>query len=80
MSLFYESAFCFFQKFNFGSNIILKDISKVCSLDLSDVKNIISKSNFQLSDNNIYVDEKYFKKSNFRKISLNILLKFQQQE
>ena len=74
VTFFYESAFCFFQKFNFGSNIILKDISKVCSLDLSDIKNIISKSNFQLSDNNIYVDKKYFKKSNFRKISLKHII------
>ena len=32
LSCFYNSAFCFFQKFNFGSEIILKDISKVCSL------------------------------------------------
>ena len=39
---FYESAFIFYQKFNFGSDIILKDISKVCSLDISNVKNIIS--------------------------------------
>ena len=74
VTFFYESAFCFFQKFNFSSNIILKDISKVCSLDLSDVKNIISKSNFQLSDNNIYVDEKYLKKKNFRKISLKHII------
>ena len=62
VTFFYESAFCFFQKFNFGSNIILKDISKVCSIDLSDVKNIISNSSFLLSDKNIYVDKKYFEK------------------
>ena len=74
VTFFYESAFCFFQKFNFGSNIILKDISKVCSIDLSDVKNIISNSSFLLSDKNIYVDKKYFEKSSFRKISLKHII------
>ena len=74
VTFFYESAFCFFQKFNFGSNIILNDISKVCSIDLSDVKNIISNSSFILSDKNMYVNEKYFEKSSFRKISLKHII------
>ena len=71
---FYESAFCFFQKFNFGSDIILKDISKVCSLDLSKVSNIISHTNFEISDNNMYIDKKYFNEDNFRKISLKHII------
>ena len=29
---FYDSAFCFYQKFNFGSDIILRDISKFVHL------------------------------------------------
>ncbi len=68
---FYDSAFLFFQKFNFGSDIIIKDISKVCSLDISNVKNIISETNFEFTDKNIYLDKKYFDKNNFRKISLS---------
>ena len=71
---FYESAFCFFQKFNFGSDIILKDISKVCSLELSKVSNIISHTNFEISDNNMYIDKKYFNEDNFRKISLKHII------
>ena len=74
LSFFYNSAFCFFQRFNFGSDIILKDISKVCSLDIEDVRNIISKSNFEITDKNMYIDEKYFNKNKFRKISLNHLI------
>ena len=66
---FSESAFCYFQKFNFGSNMILKDISKVCSLEISKVRNIISENNFVLSSENMYVDKKYFDEKNFRKIS-----------
>ncbi len=68
---FYESAFIFYQKFNFGSDIILKDISKVCSLDISNVKNIISDIYLESTEKNIFLDKKYFQENNFRKISLN---------
>ena len=71
---FSDSAFCFFQKFNFGSDIILKDISKVCSLDLSKVRNIILETNFDILDENMYVDKKYFDENNFRKISLKHII------
>jgi len=72
--MFYESAFCFFQKFDFGSDMILKDISKVCSLEISNVRKIISESNFEISDKNIYLDKKYFNKKNYRKISLEHII------
>ena len=71
---FYESAFCFFQRFNFGSDIILKDISKVCSLDITNVRNIISELNLKISDDNTYLDKKFFDENNFRKISLQHII------
>ncbi len=71
---FFESAFCFSQKFDFGSDIILKDISKVCSLKISTVQKIISESSFEISDKNLYVDKKYFEKDNYRKISLKHII------
>ena len=74
LSFFFESSFCFSQKFNFGSDIILKDISKVCSLEISTVKKIIADSSFKISDQNLYVDKKYFDKNNFRKISLKHII------
>ena len=74
LSCFYNSAFCFFQKFNFGSEIILKDISKVCSLELAKVQNIILGTDFKISDKNMYVDKKYFDEKNFRKISLKHII------
>jgi len=74
VSFFSESAFCFFQKFDFGSDIILKDISKVCSLKISNVKKIVSETNFEISDQNIYLDKKYFDQDNFRKISLKHII------
>ena len=69
LTFFSESAFCYFQKFNFGSDIIFKDISKVCSIEISKVKNIISENNFVILSENMYVDKKYFDENNFRKIS-----------
>ena len=74
LSFFFESAFCFSQKFNFGSDIILKDISKVCSLEISIVQKIISETNFEILDKNLYVDKKYFDKNKFRKISLEHII------
>ena len=71
LSFFLESAFCFSQKFNFGSNIILKDIAKVCSLEISIVQKIISETSFDNLNKNLYVDKKYFDKNKFRKIALN---------
>ena len=71
---FDDSAFCFFQKFNFGSDIILKDISKICSLDISNVRKIILGSNLKTLDNNNYVDKEYFKQNKYRKISLKHLV------
>ena len=74
LSFFFESALCFSQKFNFGSDMILKDISKVCSLEISTVRKIVSESSFEISDKNLYVDRKYFDKNSFRKISLNHII------
>lgn len=72
--VFENSAFSFFQKFNFGSDIILKDISKVCSIDVQKVYNIVSNTNFKTSDQEMFVDRKYFNENNFRKISLKHIL------
>ena len=74
LSFFYESAFNQFQKFNFGSDIIYKDISKVCSLDILKVKKIISETNFDELNENIYVDEKFFDENDQRKISLKHII------
>ena len=70
---FYNSAFCLFQKFSFGSDIILNDISKVCSLDILKVSNIIENLNLNRCRNNSYVDKKYLNEMNFRKISVKLI-------
>ena len=70
---FYNSAFWLFQKFSFGSDIILNDISKVCSLDILKVSNIIENLNLTDLEDNSYVDKKYFNETNFRKISVKLI-------
>ena len=66
---FYESAFCFLQKFNFGSEIILNDISKICSLEIQTIRNIISDLNYEKLNQDLYLDKKYFEEKKFKKIS-----------
>ena len=68
---FYNSAFCFYQSFSFGSDIIARDISKVCSLELRKVKSILSELNLNSNNNyNNFLDKKYFQNMNYRKVSL----------
>ena len=66
--------------FPIGINHITKDISKVCSLNLDESKNIRNNIDFsfqnnqKLFDENDYLKNIYFINSNFRKISRNLIL------
>ena len=76
ISIFNNFSFIFSQNFKFGTNIIMKDVSKLCSLDLETVKDIFEEINFNLSQENNedkYLSEKYFKSKGSRKISLSHL-------
>lgn len=73
--LFFENASLkFFQEFKFGSDLIIKDISKVIGLNIDEVKNIINSPNFiskDVEDENI--EKKFFKNTNFRKIKKRLI-------
>ena len=79
ISIFNNFSFVYSEAFCFGTDVIMKDISKVCSLNIDNVKNIFSKLNFddikknENEKNERYLEEKYFKDESFRKISLNHL-------
>tara|TARA_Y100000768_G_scaffold388104_1_gene382193 strand:- start:541 stop:1734 length:1194 start_codon:yes stop_codon:yes gene_type:complete len=64
------------QKFNFGTEIIESDISKVTSLDDKSVKNIISDNQniYKISDKE-FLEEKYFNSQQYRKITKNFIAK-----
>ena len=76
ISVFDDSSFVYYENFEFGLEIILKDIVKVCSLHYENVKNILSEIKIEeinFKDKKIYIDEKFFKNENFRKISIEHL-------
>ena len=62
------------QSFQFGSDLILEDISKVTGLDFDIVKNFLQdhkfKKNINYEEN---IEEKFFKNINFRKIKKNLV-------
>jgi len=65
--------------FPIGVNHIIKDISKVCSLDLEESKNIVKDFDFsfntnpKLFDENNYLKNTFFIHSNYRKISKSLI-------
>ncbi len=71
---FKNSAIRFFQKFKFGANLILNDISKVTALENQILKNILLKSNFATDNNkNSFIEEEFFNKQKFRKIKKQLI-------
>ena len=63
-----------FFNFNFGSNLIINDISKITSLEKDTIKNIILNNNLEDTYNNSeFLEEKYFTKVNYRKIKKKLL-------
>ncbi len=80
LGLFKNLALVHSATFPIGINHITKDISKVCSLNLKESKNIINNIDFSFRDNqnifdeNNYLKNTYFIDSNFRKISKDLIL------
>ena len=80
LGLFKNLALVHSITFPIGINHIIKDISKVCSLNLEESRNIINNIDFSFQNNqsifdeNNYLKNNYFIKSNFRKISKNLIL------
>ena len=77
ISIFQDRSFVFSENFQFGSDIIIKDISTLCSLKLDVVQNILNDTCFdelELKTNETFLDSNYFEKNNYRKVSYNHLL------
>ncbi len=71
LTLFYNGSFCFLENFNFGTNIIKKDVSKLCSIELDTIDKIISEINFEKEFSEELLDKKYFNDNHYRKVSLS---------
>ncbi len=77
ISIFNNLSFVYSENFDFGTDIIMKDVSKVCSLSFENVKKIFFEMDFdeikQKATEEKYLDKKFFVENNFRKISINLL-------
>ena len=75
LSFFENSAFKYSELFNFGSNIIYRDVAKVCKLSLNNSQSLIKDTNFNdinLKKKGLNVEEKYFDHSNLKKRQISL--------
>mgnify|MGYP001487739633 FL=1 len=71
---FEDSSLRFVQNFEFGTDIIINDISKVVALDIQTIKNILHDLEFNNEKiENEIIEKEYFKNNNFRKIKKNLI-------
>ena len=76
ISFFENAAFRYSENFNFGTDIIFKDIVKVCSIDKEIITDFLSDkfSKNKDFDDNEFLEEKYFTKRNYRKIRKKLIV------
>ena len=75
ISFFDKSSFRYSERFNFGSNMIIKDIEKVCAINNQTIQKILFDKPFQNKKYNEdeFFEEKYFTNINFRKIRKKLI-------
>ncbi len=77
ISLFKNKSYVFNEEFNFGFNLVIKDISKLCSLKIEEVENFMKEielKNILENDSESYLEKKYFYISPYRKIKHKFIL------
>ena len=77
VSLFKNKSFIFTENFDFGFNLINKDISKLCTLKIEEVENLLKEvelKNIIEINNESFLDKKYFYVSPYRKIKYQLIL------
>ena len=77
ISLFKNRSYVLTQDFNFGVELIIKDISKLCSLKMNDVEIFLKEINLRaVLENDIEscLDKKFFSNSPYRKIRHQLIL------
>ena len=71
---FENNSLKFEQKFEFGSNIIIRDISKITSLNADIIRKILIKEKFnEMMSSSETVEKEFFVESNYRKIRKNLI-------
>ena len=77
ISFFDKASFRYEEYFNFGTSIIFKDISKVCSIKNETIVKILSDKfleNKKLESDNEFLEEKYFDNDSYRKIRKKLII------
>ena len=77
ISLFKNKSYVLTQDFNFGTNMIIKDISKLCSLKTEEVEFFLKEINLKsMLEHNAdsYIDKIFFSDSPYRKIRHQLIL------
>jgi len=77
ISLFKNKSYVFTEEFNFGLDLVIKDISKLCSLKIEEVENFMRKieiKNTLEKNKESTLEKKYFYMSPFRKIKYQLIL------
>jgi len=77
ISLFKNKSYVFTEDFKFGFNLIIKDISKLCSLRFEEAENFMKEidlRNIIKNNNESYLEKKYFYASPYRKIKYQLIL------
>ena len=74
MFYFENNSLKFEQDFNFGSEIVIKDISKITSLSTKKVKEILNEIEYKedYTDDEV-IEKKFFDKDNYRKIKKKLI-------
>ncbi len=75
INFFENASFRYSEYFNFGSNIIFRDIEKICSLEKEMIRKFLSDSfiNQKSFKEDETLEKNYFTKSNFRKIKKKLI-------
>jgi len=75
INFFDNASFRYSEYFNFGTDIIFRDIEKICSLDNEIIRRFLSNSfsNKKSFNENEILEENYFTKGNFRKIRKKLI-------
>ncbi len=73
---FEQSSFKYSERFNFGTNIIYKDIEKICSIKHEVIENFFSENlhNDKYFDDKELLEEKYFLGNSYRKIRKKLII------
>ena len=77
ISLFKNKSYIFTQDFDFGIDLVIQDISKLCSLNIDEVKFFLKETNLKLvleNDSQSYIEKKFFSNSPYRKIKHQLIL------